>query len=1149
MTERHEPAFVSQIVDRLHAEQSRLWTDGQPRRVADYLAEHPWLREHPQRVVDLIYWEFRLREAQGESPQPREYCDLFPELASLLVRQFEVHEQLLGSATDVSVEQSPALAEQHHEKIRERSDTARQYGRYLVRRELGRGGFGRVYAAWDPELEREVAIKLLSETSGADADGWDLRQEARKVASVSHPAIVPVYDFGEQQGEFYIVSRLIAGQSLAQRLTADRCSHATAIRLAARIADGLQHAHEAGLIHRDVKPANILLDEQGRAYLTDFGLSLRTTERAARAGEIAGTLPYMAPEMLTGQLDRVGPASDLFSLGVVLYELLTGRLPFPERTCAERSTASRDPLPPAPRSLDDTIPEPLEQLCLWALAHEPEARPPTARLFAARLRALQRRRVGVATDTPSLPSSWPRPPALLTSTIGRDRELDELRRLVAYGSSRLVTILGPGGVGKSRLCSAVGHELLEEFPDGVAFIGLSAVTDEALVIPQINEALGYESRPGESSDATLIRHLGARPAILLLDNLEQVVAAGPRLVAVLERCPRLQLVVTSRVALEVRGETIFPLAPLPLVDTDSATSGSATSPAVRLFADRAAAIVPDFTLREDNVTAVADICRRLDGLPLAIELAAARLSTYSPVELLERLRQGLRVLRSGARDLPPRQRTLWDTIAWSYDLLAPATRSILHRLSLLAGQVPLPAAEDFLQRLGADREETREQCEQLARGSLLRIDRSTTPYRMSLLETIRDFAREQLVAAGEEDSVLTTWGHWCLDLVEQARQHRTGPAQAEWTTRLDQLSDCLRGVLQEAADGQLAAELGLRLSAALWWYWELRGRYEEGLHWLTEFLQAAPAADPRLRADALNAAGNLTRDLARFTEAERHYHAALELRRTSGDVVGLGIVLQNLGNVALERGDLDEAEQLYRQSLEIRRSVGDDWGTAMTLSNLAVVQIHRGQFATTRSLLDEAESRFAALGDQLNVARVRDIRGEAAQGWGDFSQAEQEHRAALHVRRQRGNRLGMALSLENLAAALLAQQQLAEAARCFAEALAIYQELRQVRELARLLRSAAQLAYCLSDSDTAAQLLDCSLTVLQEAGFDHDPLGRATFRASGPFAAEVRAQLAQRQTVAQHRPVTPAGWPHSLATAATLLDQLSSRGAPRPPSR
>lgn len=1146
MAESRESTSLVELVARLQDEQSRHWNTGQPRRVEDYLAEHPRLREQPQRIVDLIYWEFRLREARGEAPQPQEYYDRFPQLAPQLARQFEVHSQLLGDSAAPHAESTRIQPGQGDGPPPESSGTTMQYGRYVVRREIGRGGFGRVYAAWDPELERDVAIKLLGGASGPDLGFSDLRDEARKVARLSHPAIVPVYDFGEQQGAFYVVSRLITGTSLAQRMKSGRCPLAEAVRIVARIADGLHHAHEAGLVHRDVKPSNILLDGHGRAYLTDFGLALSDAERRGRDGEIAGTLAYMAPEMLEGRIDRIGPASDLFSLGIILYQLLTGELPFPAQTFADKQAQLSACRPRPPRSLDDSIPEPLERLCLWTLARDVGDRPRTARDLAGRLRALRRRAVQPAAS-PATPHSWPLPPASLTPIIGRDRELDELHRLAAYGAPRLVTILGPGGVGKSRLCSAVGRELQDEIPDGVAFIELSAVTDAAFVLPRIKEALGLESLPGESSIDVLARHIGERQVVLLLDNLEQVVDAGPGLVAVLERCPRLKLVVTSRIALDVRGETIYPLEPLPLLDADVATAEPSSSPAARLFVERAAAIVPGFTLNADNAASVTAICRRLDGLPLAIELAASRLRILSPSELLARLQHRWTVLRGGARDLPARQRTLRDTIAWSYDLLSREGRVILHRLCVLAGRVPLSEVGDFLDRLPGGADDPLEQVEQLARGSLVWIDRSATPYRVSMLESIREFAREQLAASGSESEVLGAWGQWCLDLAEEAKRHRTDQAQAEWTTRLDELADCFSGALQEAASGGLEPELGLKIAAALWWYWELRGRYEEGLHWLRRFLAAAPASAAALRADALNAAGNLARDAARFDEAEQHYKTALDLRRELGDDRGVGIVVQNLGNVALERGDLDEAERLYRESLDIRRRVQDDWGTAMTLNNLAVVQIHRGRFAQTAPLLDEAETLFASQGDGMNVARVRDIRGEAAQGLGDFALAEQAHRAALDVRRQLGHRLGIALSLENLASALIALQRPDEAARCLSEALLVHLELRQPRDQARILCSAALLAVHVQDPDAAARLLGCSQAILPDADSRLDDLGQLTFHDAGPAAAEARAQVARLLEEEQSRPALEAGRASSVLDAVTLIQQLPPRLANRPP--
>src|SRR5215208_4636190 len=476
-------------------------------------------------------------------------------------------------------------------------------------------------------------------------------------------------------------------------------------------------------------------------------------------------------------------------------------------------------------------------------------------------------------------------PLPLTSLLGREREVTELVSLLRTGTSRLVTLTGAGGSGKTRLALEVGARLQGELGESVVFVDLAPLSDVALVLTSIASAIGVRERAGQRLIDMLCGALAAKRTLLLLDNFEQILGAAAEIATLLARCPRMSVLITSREALRVRGERVFPLMPLPLPEADHLPSMEelACVPAVALFVERATANLPAFALTTDNALAVSAICRRLDGLPLAIELAAAWINVLPPDALLDRLEQRLLLLTGGSRDLPARQQTMRDAIAWSYDLLAPPQQTLFRRLAVFAGSFSLEAANAVAGARGMPDGTILESIAGLVTMSLLqtREDLDGEP-RYQVLETIREYGLEQLAASGEAEELGRHHADYALALAQAGAAALGGAAQGGWLTRLEVEQANMRQALAWLRDHE-AGETGLRLATALGVFWHIRSANAEARTWLETFLAQAPAAPTADRIAALGWAGEFAGLLGDTGMAEVHLIESLTLARQVGD--------------------------------------------------------------------------------------------------------------------------------------------------------------------------------------------------------------------------------------------------------------------------
>jgi predicted ATPase/DNA-binding CsgD family transcriptional regulator len=711
-------------------------------------------------------------------------------------------------------------------------------------------------------------------------------------------------------------------------------------------------------------------------------------------------------------------------------------------------------------------------------------------------------------------------PAALTPFVGRERVAASARALLLNGDARLLTITGPGGVGKTRLALHLASALKDLFPDGVVYVTLAAVRDPELVMSAVAGALGLRLDGDRPPLAAIASALRDHEVLLLLDNLEQVLGVGPSLTELLGQCPRVRLLVTSRVPLRVSGEQEFPVPPLSLPPAGrgrvaqpeghlrgertaeagladaSRLSSLASSEAVALFLQQARMVRPEFELTAANANVIAEVVRRLDGLPLAIELAAARSKVLSPQALLVRLTRRFEVLAGGPRDAPPRLRSMRDAVGWSFDLLEEDERAILRRLAAFAGGFSLDAAEavagDWPREAGDDCEPA-DRCPSqlsvldtvasLVDKSLVRREESTdgAELRFGLLETIREFAAEQLEASGERRVVARRHAAFFLDLAERAEPELTGSAQGAWVARLAQEEDNLRAALAWAIElGE--SRLALLLTGALWRYWDLRGLLGEGRGWLDRALALDGEDAPEARARALLGAGRLAMNQGAFEPASALLTESRDLARVTGERQVEARAHGFLGLVAWNLADLDRAESLCAEALDLARAAGDKRGVAGMLNNLAGLDQARGRLDDAARRYAEALVLMRGLGDTRSVGMLLSNLGQLSGLRGEFERAIAllEEAGALH--RELDDEQGVAVVLTNLGDVIQRQGDAERAANLYAEALARFRDLGDFQNATVVLYHLGALARDRGNSTGAVAQLGEALAAFVELG-------------------------------------------------------------------
>lgn len=873
---------------------------------------------------------------------------------------------------------------------------------YELLERIGAGGMGEVYKAWDLRLQRTVALKLLSADVGQDAKRKArFLQEARAASALDHPAICTIHEIGETpDGLMFITMACYEGENVFEQLKRGPLDLQDALRIVIPVAEGLDLAHQVGITHRDIKPANIAITADGQPKILDFGIAKMAGMNITGEGDgILGTVAYMSPEQIRGE--DVDQRTDVWALGVVLYEMLAGRRPFAgeqQASVVYKIINERpDPLPDAISGRSVKTQRILDR----ALAKNRGQRYPSMTEFKADLEEAQ-------DETGTVFGGAPAPvlaelPSELTSFVGREVEIDAVKALL--GQARLVTLTGPAGTGKTRLSLRVASELGERYRHGTAFVPLDPITDPNMVADRIASTLGLPESHAQSAEVTLGHSLKDQDILIVLDNIEQVIEASGVLVSLLEACPSLRFLVTSRIALRVTGEQEYEIPPLEIpagdspVDLDTLEAFAAT----QLFVQRARAVRPGWVPDAGDAAAIREICARLDGLPLAIELAAARTKLLPPAAIVNRLGKRLDLLTGGPRDRPARQQTIREALGWSYNLLNNEEQAFFRRLGVFSGGFTLEAADAVCSGMAGCSIDATEGIDTLLNQSLLRRARVVTDQpRFMLLETMREFALEQL-SKEKEEGVREIYAEFFLALAEEAQPELIGPDQASWSDRLEADHDNLLGVLTWA-ESSGKGELGLRLGSAIWRFWAIRGHLHDGSLRLQRLLMLPEARQPTsARARVLNALGTILHEVGRFVEAKGNLNESLEISREIGDREGAAVALNNLGWVA-GMGEGAKALPLCEEGLKLNRDLGNKRGVATAIHNLSWVSHLMGQYANGAEYQEENLRLRREIGDERGFAYGLATRAWTEEARGLFSQAEASATESLENLKRIGER-------------------------------------------------------------------------------------------------------------------------------------------------
>jgi predicted ATPase/class 3 adenylate cyclase len=704
---------------------------------------------------------------------------------------------------------------------------------------------------------------------------------------------------------------------------------------------------------------------------------------------------------------------------------------------------------------------------------------------------------GLPSDFPPLKSLDVSPnnlPVQLTSFVGRSKELGEVKQLLS--NERLLTLTGPGGSGKTRLALQVAAEVIEYFRDGVFFVALAPITDPGLVPSTIAQPLGINETAGRSILERLEDYLQSKSLLLLLDNFEQVISAAPLVAELLAMCSELKVLVTSREGLRISGEQEYPLPPLTLPDLTQLPSAESISQfaAVELFIQRAQAVKPDFRITNDTASTVAEICYRLDGLPLAIELAAARIKLLPPRAMLARLENRLDFLTGGARDLPARQQTLRNAIAWSYDLLNENEQKLFRRLSVFAGGCTLDAVEAVAGE-HPDRAFILDQLGSLLDKSLLReVEDVNGEPRFVMLETLHEFGLEQLEASGEQDTIRRRHANFFLALAEQAEERLESTEQVQWIDRMEQEHDNLRTALEWSKTAGGAGDVCFRLAGSLGLFWEVRGHFSEGRERLaavlsTETVQGRTAVRAKLLAREAELAYRQSDYPATISLAGE----SLAICREVGDKQGIASALIKLGNAATEVGDYVTASGFLEEALTIWQELEDKHGTARALISLGWAALRPGDYPLANARLEEALVLSRELGDTRSIGFELSGLGEVALRQGDYVRATRLLEESLVLRRQLGNKWGVGVSLGTLGWVAMREGDWNRAVARLCESLEVRREIGDKGGSAWCLERLAEVALEQGQTEKAVRLFGAAAALRTSIGSVIDPVDQPEY--------------------------------------------------------
>ncbi|HEU4887161.1 MAG TPA: protein kinase, partial [Thermoanaerobaculia bacterium] len=895
-----------------------------------------------------------------------------------------------------------------------------------------------------------------------------LAYEARAASALNHPNILTVYDVGQIGEEHFIATEFVDGVTLRQRMTRAEPPLSETIDIGVQIASALAAAEAAGLVHRDVKPDNIMLRRDGYVKLLDFGLARQAATPLPDVKKtdpfvVRGTVFYMSPEQLRGR--PLDTRSDIWSTGVMLYELISGRLPFEGESSSDiAASILRTDAPPLTRPHGVQVPQRLTAIVERAMDKDRTRRYQSARDLLEDLQALkldlERESSGVVpkpvmATTESVLIEEPPPsnlPQKMTPLVGRDAERDDVLSLLRKDDVRMVTLTGPGGTGKTRLSLAIGAELLREMDDGVWWVSLGTIRNPSLVASEI--AAVFDVFEGGAPLLDGVKHaLAGKSLLLILDNFEQVLDAAPLIGEILRAAPRVKALVTSRSPLRIEGEREYAVPPLttPPLDLPLTSEALAGYASVALFVERATAVKSDFALTAENAHTIAEICVHLDGLPLAIELAAARVKVLPPKAMLARVQNRLKLLSGGSRDLPERQQTMRAAISWGYNLLEHSDQHLFATLSVFRGGFSLEHAERLVvsdqlsvvrdSSPGRDRTDNRQPTtdnildgiSSLIDKAFVRRDpasRDDEP-RFAMLETIREYGLECLAEQARDLDVRTAHAMLMASIAEENELE---------VERLHADEDNMRTAIEWAVQSK-DAELALRLGAALWWLWYVRGQYAEARSTIATILTVPGGENVPVRAKAQTGAGAMAFYQCDYDEAITLLESSIDLARLHGDPMSLARSLQYRGSIARERGEYEHAIDLHLLSRTIWADLEDRANVGRTLNYVGFASWLNRDFARTFELCEGTLQLFRERRDTEGVAwSLLNLAGASLYS-GNLERAEERLDECLSWSRAGGYKEGIAWSLNLLGAVLRERGEAWRAETILQDSLRLHWEL------------------------------------------------------------------------------------------------------------
>jgi len=1030
-------------------------------------------------------------------PYLNEVCGDDPELRREI-------ESLLASAPEAEgFMETPAVGEVADVIRRtEHLESGRCFGHYEIIEQIGAGGMGEVYLAEDKKLDRKVAVKILNEKFARHESNLSrFTREAKTASALNHPNILVVHEIGEHETTHYIVSEFIKGKTLGTILKERPLNLREVLDISIQITSALCAAHEERLVHRDIKPENVMLRTDGIVKVLDFGLAKLVEPEAdsfassadrqdqTAEGIILGTVNYMSPEQARGE--KVDSRTDIFSFGCVLYEMLTGQLPFRGETLSHTIIAILEKEPPPISLFLKDYPAEIERIVKKCLEKNLSERYGSAKDLLADLKTLEKRldfetdlemtrapdkkilaetqafELAVTVETPGF-----MPPNNLSENpepiVGREKEIAEIKNLLGQTSVRLVTLTGVGGAGKSRLALAVAQDLLPDFPDGVFFIELAAVTGAEYVTSAIAQPLGVREGGGKQVLEILKNYLGDKKMLLVLDNFERVTNAAPQIRELLD-ASRLKILITSQTLLRLTAEHEFVVPPLavPSEIRELSVETVANYEAVKLFVQRAQKAKPGFILTEENARSVAEICARLDGLPLAIELAAARVKILPPQAILTKLENRLKLLTGGARDLPARQQTMRGAVEWSYGLLSEDEKELFRRLSVFAGGFTFEAAEavcggyeppeeqiDFLDLLTS-----------LVDKSLLvtkeQFEGGETRFQM--LEVVRDYTLESLKASNEEDTMRRRHADYFLALGEEAEPHLLATQSVDWLNRLEEEHDNLRTALEWALEYNPVK--AAHLAAAMRNFWAVHNHFTEGRKWLQAALERGGLEIPvAVRFKLFNGLASLTLQQGDYATAQKVCEQSLVEGKAANDLRQIAYSNRGLGLISSQQGDLAAAREFMENSLAILRELGDKVWIARALNSLGDIERLEGNTAAARLIFEET----------LAICRQLNLKGDSV------------------------------VALVNMGAVSYEEGNFATSYSYFAEGLAMAQEFKDKKIISISLEGFAALALQRGELRLSALLSGAVQQLREKIGYESEPADR---RFRDVYLAELKAEM------------------------------------------